>query len=89
MKLVGELAESVSKAKNQQEARELIWIAGMELSDEETAQVVGGATVPPVTEETRDNYTCKNQHRFGPREAQFYQYICPYCQGKLFTGVNY
>ena len=42
MKLVGELKDKVEKAENQEEAKELIKDAGMELTDEEMDQVAGG-----------------------------------------------
>ncbi len=42
MKLLGELNEKVSKAKSNEEAKELIKNAGMELTDEELEQVSGG-----------------------------------------------
>ncbi len=45
MKLVGELNEKVSKAKSNEEAKELIKNAGMELTDEELEQVSGGLDV--------------------------------------------
>ena len=43
MKLVGELKEKVEKAENQEEAKEIIKEAGMELTDEELDQIAGGA----------------------------------------------
>ena len=42
MKLVGELKEKVEKAKTNEEAKEIIEEAGMELTDEEMDQVAGG-----------------------------------------------
>ena len=42
MKLVGELKDKVEKAENQEEAKEIIKEAGMELTDEEMDQVAGG-----------------------------------------------
>ncbi|MCR5235249.1 MAG: bacteriocin [Lachnospiraceae bacterium] len=42
MKLVGKLNEKVSKAKSNEEAKEIIKEAGMELTDEELEQVSGG-----------------------------------------------
>ncbi len=45
MKLVGKLNEKVSKAKSNEEAKELIKEAGMELTDEELEQVSGGEYV--------------------------------------------
>ena len=42
MKLVGELKEKVEKAENQEEAKEIIKEAGIELTDEEIDQVAGG-----------------------------------------------
>ena len=42
MKLVGELKESVSKAKDREEAKEIIEEAGMKLTEEELDQVAGG-----------------------------------------------
>lgn len=44
MKLVGELKDKVEKAENQEEAKDLIKEAGMELTDEEMDQVAGGAS---------------------------------------------
>ncbi len=42
MKLVGDLKEKVEQAETQEEAKELIREAGMELTTEEMAQVTGG-----------------------------------------------
>ncbi len=42
MKLVGDLKDRVEKAENQEEAKEIIRDAGMELTDEEMNQVAGG-----------------------------------------------
>ena len=42
MKLVGELKDKVEKAENQEEAKEIIKEAGMELTDDELDQVAGG-----------------------------------------------
>ena len=42
MKLVGELKDKVEKAENQEEAKEIIKEAGIELTDEEMDQVAGG-----------------------------------------------
>ena len=42
MKLVGELKESVSKAKGREEAKEIIEKAGIVLTDEEMDMVSGG-----------------------------------------------
>ena len=42
MKLVGDLKDKVEKAANQEEAKEIIKEAGMELTDEEMDQVAGG-----------------------------------------------
>ena len=44
MKLVGELKEKVEKAANQEEAKDIIKDAGMDLTDEEMDQVAGGRT---------------------------------------------
>ena len=44
MKLVGELKDKVEKAENQEEAKEIIKEAGMELTDDELDQVAGGGT---------------------------------------------
>ena len=46
MKLVGDLKEKVEKAENQEEAREIIKDAGMELTDEEMNHVAGGSNNP-------------------------------------------
>ena len=46
MKLVGDLKEKVEKAENQEEAREIIKDAGMELTDEEMNHVAGGGNTP-------------------------------------------
>ena len=48
MKLTGELKEQVEKAENQEEAKEIIKEAGMELTDEEMDQVAGGAPRPTL-----------------------------------------
>ena len=42
MKLVGELKEKVEKTENQEEVKEMIKDAGMELTDDELDQVAGG-----------------------------------------------
>ena len=42
MKLVGELKEKVEKAESKEEARDTIREAGIELTEEEMEQVVGG-----------------------------------------------
>ena len=42
MQLVGDLRDKVEKAENQEEAKEIIRDAGMELTDEEIDQVAGG-----------------------------------------------
>ena len=42
MELVGELKDKVENAKSQEEAKEIIKEAGMELTDEEIDQVSGG-----------------------------------------------
>ena len=42
MKLVGELKDKVEKAETKGEAKEIIKDAGMELTDKEMDQVVGG-----------------------------------------------
>ena len=46
MKLVGELKDKVEKAENQEEAKEIIKEAGIELTDEEMDQVGGGMGIP-------------------------------------------
>ncbi len=43
MKLLGDLKDKVEKAENQEEAKEIIKEAGMELTDEEMDQVAGGS----------------------------------------------
>ena len=43
MKLTGDLKDKVEKAENQEEAKELIKDAGMELTEEELDQITGGA----------------------------------------------
>ena len=45
MKLVGELKKQVEETKNKEEAKEILEKAGMELSDEELDQVVGGMNI--------------------------------------------
>ena len=45
MKLVGELKDKVEKTENQEEAKEIIKEAGMELTDEEMDQVAGGVYI--------------------------------------------
>ena len=47
MKLIGKLKESVEKAKDREEAKEIIEEAGMELTDDELDKVAGGSTVKP------------------------------------------
>lgn len=42
MRLIGNLKDQVEKANSQEEAREIIEKAGMELTDEEMNQVGGG-----------------------------------------------
>ena len=42
MKLVGELKDKVEKTETQEEAKEVIEEAGMELTDDELDQVAGG-----------------------------------------------
>ena len=42
MELVGELKEKVEKAESKEEARDTIREAGIELTEEEMEQVVGG-----------------------------------------------
>ncbi len=44
MELVGELKEKVEKAESKEEARDTIREAGIELTEEEMEQVVGGGT---------------------------------------------
>ena len=46
MKLVGDLKDKVEKAENQEEAKEIIKEAVMELTDEELDQVAGGGGRP-------------------------------------------
>ena len=46
MKLVGELKEKVEKAETQEEAKQIIEDAGMELSADEMEQVAGGQFDP-------------------------------------------
>ena len=43
MKLVGELKKQVEETKNKEEAKELIENAGMQLTDDELDNVIGGA----------------------------------------------
>ncbi len=50
MKLVGELKDKVEKAENQEEAKEIIKEAGMELTDDELDQVAGGYAVDKFLE---------------------------------------
>ncbi len=45
MKLVGGLKDKVEKAENQEEAKEIIKKAGMELTDEEMDQVAGAVRI--------------------------------------------
>ena len=45
MKLIGNLRETVSKAKTKEEARNTIRKAGMLLTDEELEQIAGGEIV--------------------------------------------
>ena len=49
MKLIGKLTENVEKAENEEQAKELIAEAGMELTDEELDQIVGGSSAWPHT----------------------------------------
>ena len=43
MKLVGELKKQVEETKNKEEAKEVIENAGMQLTDDELDNVIGGA----------------------------------------------
>ena len=43
MKLVGKLKDKVEKAESNEEAKDLIKDAGMELTEEELDQITGGA----------------------------------------------
>ena len=79
MKLIGKLAENVSKAKNREEARELIRSAGMELSDDEMAQVTGGSAVVRIVDDNRQFYCCQNGHKHTPEKARELNYICDKC----------
>ena len=54
IKLVGELKDKVEKAENQEEAKEIIKEAGMELTDEELSGVSGGRGV--ITENPMGGY---------------------------------
>ncbi len=45
MKLVGELKKQVEESKNKEEAKDILEKAGMELTDEELDQVVGGMKI--------------------------------------------
>ena len=45
MKLIGELKKQVEETKNKEEAKEILEKAGMELTDEELDQVVGGMKI--------------------------------------------
>lgn len=47
MKLTGELKERVSKAETKEEKKGIIAEAGMELTDEEMDNVVGGGLIFP------------------------------------------
>lgn len=79
MKLIGKLAENVSNAKSREEARELIRSAGMELSDDEMAQVTGGSAMVRIVESNREYYCCTNGHKHTPVEARNLGYICDKC----------
>ncbi len=46
MKLVGKLKDDVAKAKDPEEAKQLIEAAGMLLTDEELEDVAGGSRIP-------------------------------------------
>ncbi len=50
MKLIGELKKQVEETRNKEEAKDILEKAGMELTDEELDQVVGGMKI--VTEKT-------------------------------------
>ena len=45
MKLIGNLKKQVEETKNKEEEKEVIEKAGMELTDEELDQVIGGNTI--------------------------------------------
>jgi len=77
MKLIGKLADNVSKAKDTEEAKGIIRDAGMELTDEEMEQVSGGAGVTGV------KYKCRNNHAYNSVTARRYGYVCPLCKEKL------
>ena len=90
MKLIGKLADNVSKAKNPEEAKSIIRNAGMELSDEEMAQVSGGMGVPtpPINGLIGDNvFKCENSHVYSLAEARQYGFICPQCKERLLLTV--
>lgn len=56
MRLIGNLKDQVEKANSQEEAREIIEKAGMELTDEEMNQVGGGVNphTPMCARENKD-----------------------------------
>ena len=61
MNLVGKLKEQVKNADNIEEAKKEIFNAGMEPSDEEVSEVVGGLPESRVTRPPQPRfYKCKN-----------------------------
>ena len=86
MKLVGKLADDVSKTNNPEEAKNIIRDAGMELTDEEMEQVTGGLGVPVVSYE-RVTYECCGK-KVSAEFASRLGFICPNCQKRLTAIVN-
>ena len=90
MKRIGKPADSVSKAKDPEEANSIIRDAGMELSDEEMAQVSGGMGIPTphINGLIGDNVCkCENSHVYSLAEARQYGFICPQCKERLLLTV--
>lgn len=46
MKLIGKLKEQMDKAKDKEEAKQIMENAGMELTDDELNAVTGGQSIP-------------------------------------------
>ena len=87
MKLIGKLADDVSRAKGTEEAKGIIRNAGMELSDEEIGQLFGGMGVHAPADVGMKTYMCKNGHWTTTARAKRCNYICTDCGEKLeFKG---
>ena len=84
MKLVGELANAVENAKSSEEAKEVLLKAGIEITDEELSEIVGGS----LRWESSGIWECPQFHKFSEGEAQKRGYICPKCGGELHEYLS-